>query len=212
MISTSTLFRTCALATALSVAACGNDGSTNVAQSSGAQNTCMSRGDYGWGGPFSLIDQTGTPVTQEDYMGRPTLMYFGYTVCPDACPVIMEKITYALDELPEGMVHPRVMLISFDPERDTPEVLSAYVSNPYYPEDMVGLTGSYEQIREAADAFQAIYSVSEQEDSAIGYVFDHSAAIYLMDENWEMDTFFIATENPRAMADCMTNFLPQAEG
>lgn len=212
MKSTSMLFRTCALISAFAIAACSESGSSDVAQSSGAQNTCMARGDYGWGGPFSLVDQDGNAVTQADYLGQHTLMYFGYTVCPDACPVIMEKITYALEALPEGMQRPRVMLISFDPERDTPEILSAYISNPYYPENMVGLTGTDENIRAAADAFQAIYSVSEQEDSAIGYVFDHSAAIYLMDENWEMDTFFIATENPRDMADCMTNFLPQAEG
>ena len=178
MISTSTLFRTCALATALSVAACGNDGSTNVAQSSGAQNTCMSRGDYGWGDPFSLIDQTGTPVTQEDYMGRPTLMYFGYTVCPDACPVIMEKITYALDELPEGMVHPRVMLISFDPERDTPEVMKEYTD--YMHPRMIGLSGSPEQVKAASQAYRTYYKKQPAEDGDEEYyLVDHSTFTYL---------------------------------
>lgn len=200
------------LSSLILLAACGSEEGSQVATSSGAQETCYSRGEYGWGGPIDLVNQDGVAVTEEDFKGEYTLMYFGYTMCPDACPVIMEKIMYSLDSLPDNREHPRAMLISFDPERDTPEVLTQYISNPYYPENMVGLTGTPEQIRAAAEEFQAQYQVSSQEDSAIGYVFDHSVAIYLLDDNWEVKTFFTAYENPRDMAECMANFLPEAEG
>lgn len=192
------------------LAACGQQEPTGIASSSGVQETCYSRGELDWGGPFTLVDQDGNTVTQDDYKGRYTLMFFGFTSCPDACPIIMERMIYAFDSLPENLQEPRAMMISFDPERDTPEQLKQYVSNEFFPDDMVGLTGSDEQISGAAEEFQAIYHRMEMRDSAMEYSFDHTTAIYLMDENWEMKSFFLPTETPQSMAQCMANFLPEA--
>ncbi|MAP96439.1 MAG: SCO family protein [Ponticaulis sp.] len=201
------MIRSIFLTLPLFLAACGDAGTSGGIASSGQQETCFSRGEYGWGGPISLINQDGERVTEEDFKGRPTVMFFGFTECPDACPIIMQKIIYALEDLPEGMERPRTMIISFDPERDTPERLQNYISNEFFPEDMVGLTGTDDEIQAAADEFQAKYFRRDQEESAIGYTFDHSTAIYFLDENWEVKTFFLATENPKDMAVCMQNFL-----
>tara|TARA_Y100000052_G_scaffold27568_1_gene36533 strand:+ start:7106 stop:7645 length:540 start_codon:yes stop_codon:yes gene_type:complete len=176
--------------------------------SSGPQETCYSRGELDWGGPFELINQDGATMTEADLKGRYSIMFFGFTECPDACPIIMQKIIYALDTLPEGMQKPRAVMISFDPERDTPEKLKDYVENEFFPDDMVGLTGSDDAIAAAAEEFQAKYFRTDQRDSAIGYSFDHTTAIYLMDENWELKSFFLPTQNPNEMAECMQNFLP----
>tara|TARA_B100000678_G_scaffold103107_1_gene86118 strand:+ start:23332 stop:23955 length:624 start_codon:yes stop_codon:yes gene_type:complete len=199
------------ISAALLVASCGNDSAgTRIASSSGEQDTCSSRGEYNWGGPIELVNQDGETVTEDAFKGRHTIMFFGFTECPDACPIIMEKIIYALDELPEGTEKPRAMMISFDPERDTPEKLKQYISNEYFPEDMVGLTGSQEAIEAAAEEFQARYFRQELKDSAMEYTFDHTTAIYLMNADWEMETFFLPTENPNDMAACMQKFLPKA--
>lgn len=192
----------------LLLASCGEPGQRQTVMSSGPQETCFSRGEIDWGGPFELINQDGKTVTEQDYLGQYSIMFFGFTECPDACPIIMQKVIYALDVLPEGTQKPRAIMISFDPERDTPEKLKDYVENEFFPDDMVGLTGSEDAIAAAADEFQAKYFRTEQRDSAIGYSFDHTTAIYLMDENWELKTFFLPTENPNEMADCMKNFLP----
>ena len=89
------------------------------------------------------------------------IRFFGFTKCADACPVIMQTIMYSLEDLPENLEKPRTILISFDPETDTPEQLKSYVENDFYPDDMVGLTGSEDAIAKAAEEFMAKYSSSD---------------------------------------------------
>lgn len=196
------------LTAALVLASCGQSDSSKLAMSSGVSETCKSRGELDWGGPIELINQDGETVTEADFKGKHSLVFFGFTKCADACPVIMQTIMYSLEDLPENLEKPRTILISFDPETDTPEQLKSYVENDFYPDDMVGLTGSEDAIATAAEEFMAKYVRLDDKDSAMGYTYSHTIQIYLMDENWEMETFFLPTENPRDISKCLTEFLP----
>jgi len=99
------------------------------------------------------------------------------------------------------------VLISVDPERDTPEELSKYLSLAAFPENTIGLTGSEEDLRAAADAFIADYSRVPLPDSEADYTMDHTSLVYLMDENWELKTFFDYSISDKDMATCLKALL-----
>lgn len=203
------------LALAAALAACSPaetpDGEAPVAKSGGAQSDCLSRAYPEIGGPISLIDHTGRRVTEEDFKGRPTLVYFGFTYCPDVCPTALVGLATAYKKLPEGMEPPQTLLVTVDPERDTPEVLASYVSTKAFPKGLVGLTGSPEEVRAAADSFLADYSRIEQPESLAEYTMDHTNLIYVMDENWEIESFFTHTDTPDMIAACLGKLLAPEE-
>src|SRR3990167_6077803 len=145
------------------LAACG-PAPAPAATSGGAQASCLSRAYPEIGGPISLVSSTGARVTEADFKGRPTMVYFGFTYCPDVCPMALTTVAAAYRKLPEGMAPPQTLLISVDPARDTPEALAVYVANKAYPPGLLGLTGTEEEIRAAADAFKADYVRVEQPD------------------------------------------------
>ena len=174
-----------------------------TAQSGGDQADCLSRAYPEIGGPISLVASTGARVTEADFKGQPTLIYFGFTYCPDVCPLTLQTVAAAYKKLPEGMAHPQTLLISVDPERDTPEALATYVSSNAFPEGLLGLTGTEAEIRAAADAFKADYARIEQPDSLAGYTMDHTSLLYLMDENWQLKTFFTHQDTPDTIAACL---------
>src|SRR6266852_6280682 len=103
------------------------------------------------GGPFRLVDQDGNTVTDADLKGRWSLVYFGYTHCPDACPTALNDIAIALDELGPKRDVVRAVFITVDPERDTPETLKSYVTSFDIP--ILALTGTNEQIAQAAKGY-----------------------------------------------------------
>ena len=127
------------------------------------------------GGPFSLIDQDGKPVTDKQFDGRYRIVYFGFSYCPDICPTDLAAIGQGLkrfekkDAARAAKVQP--ILITVDPERDTPAVLKQYVA-AFHPR-LIGLTGTPEQIASAAKAF-SIYYAKEQRDGVTGYSMNHS--------------------------------------
>jgi protein SCO1/2 len=129
------------------------------------------------GGPFALVDQTGAPVTEESWPGRHLLIYFGYAFCPDVCPTELARMAAAIDLLGEegGAVQP--IFITVDPARDTPEVLAGYV--PLFHPRLVGLTGSAEQVAEAARVFRVYYAKAEG-GGTTDYLMEHMSFIYLM--------------------------------
>ena len=194
-----------AIALATSLSSCG---ASNVPEptAGGAQAGCTTRAYEEIGGPISLIDQTGERRTEADFKGQPSLVFFGFTYCPDVCPTTLVKIDRALKRLDEGS-RPQPILITVDPERDTPEELSKYLSLKAYPENTVGLTGTPEEIRAAADAFIANYSRIPLPDSASDYTMDHTSLVYLMDENWQLKTFFNYTATDAEMAECIDALL-----
>lgn len=164
---------------------------------------CASRAYSEIGGPISLIDHTGTRVTEATYKGKPTVVYFGFTYCPDVCPAALSTLGAAYRRLPEGETAPQTLLITVDPERDTPEALAAYVTTPAFPPGLVGLTGSAAEIRAAADHFKADYARIEQPESLADYTMDHTNLIYVMDENWKLKTFFTHEDTPETISACL---------
>lgn len=168
---------------------------------------CELRASLPIGGPISLIDETGARVTEANFRGRPALVFFGYTYCPDACPSTLFTVGRALQKLPEGTPQPRTMMISIDPARDTPEQLKRYVASNGFPPDMKGLTGSEDEITAAATAFKATFARSDEPGGASGYAMEHTSILYLMDENWKLRTFFTLGTRPEAMAQCIAKLL-----
>jgi protein SCO1/2 len=154
---------------------------------------------------FSLIDHTGKPVTNADFAGKWQLVFFGFTYCPDVCPTTLNDIALVLENLGDEAAQVQPLFITVDPERDTPEVMAEYVGN--FDPRIVGLTGSPEQIKQAARAFRAYYAKVDQDGAPGGYTMDHSAFLYLMDPKGEYATHFAPTEEPAAIADEIRAFL-----
>jgi protein SCO1/2 len=149
------------------------------------------------GGPIALVDQAGKPVTEKTFAGKYALIFFGYTTCPDVCPTELSTMAGALDQLgPKGDgVVP--VFITVDPERDTPQVVGQY-AQAFYPR-MVGLTGTPEQIAQAAKAFRVYYQKAPQGDGTT-YLMDHSAFIYLMGPDWQVVDILPPQLSPQDMA------------
>jgi protein SCO1/2 len=129
------------------------------------------------GGPFRLVSQDGKPVTEADFKGAPTLLFFGYTHCPDVCPTTLFEISEILKKVGESKKVAAVF-VTVDPERDTPEVMKEYVSN--FDKRILGLTGD----RASVDAMLKAYRVYSKKVPGTGddYSMDHSAIVYLMDK------------------------------
>ena len=145
------------------------------------------------GGPFQLTDQNGRKRSSEEFRGKLMLIYFGFTYCPDVCPTALTVVTTALDQLGEQADAVVPMLITVDPERDTPAVLKDYVAqfSPRY----IGLTGSEREIAQVAKEFRVYYAKSPGSGGA-PYLMDHTSLLYLMDQNGRFHTHF--THNSRA--------------
>ncbi|WP_127106327.1 SCO family protein [Pararhodobacter zhoushanensis] len=128
------------------------------------------------GGPFELINSAGQTVTDTDVITMPSLVYFGYTFCPDVCPLDSARNALATEllEAEGSMVQP--VFISIDPERDTPEVVGEFASI-FHPR-MIGLTGSDEQVRAASRAYRTFFSRQAGDDEF--YLVDHSTFTYLV--------------------------------
>lgn len=140
------------------------------------------------GGPFELIDGDGRTVTQRDFRGRHMLVYFGYTFCPDVCPTTLFSASQALDGIGPALASKvRLVFVSIDPERDTPEVVKDYAAH-FHP-GTVGLTGTPEQVAAAARAFRIYYRKAAPEEDG-GYLVDHSSILFLMDGKGRYVTHF----------------------
>ena len=130
------------------------------------------------GGPFSLITHDGRAVTEKDFYGQPTLVFFGFTYCPDICPLTLELISATLNALGPLADDIQPLFISVDPERDTPEVMADYIQ--HFDERIVGLTGSVEAVQQVTAAYRVYVQKKPLEGSA-DYLVDHTSLIYLMD-------------------------------
>jgi len=131
------------------------------------------------GGPFSLTDQNGHTVTEQDLKGKPFLVFFGYTNCPDFCPTTMFEISEVLKKLGPAAAGTRALFITVDPERDTPAALKDYLSS--FDPHITALTGEPEAIAAVAKAYRAYYRKVPLKDG--GYTMDHLVLVYLMDKD-----------------------------
>jgi len=134
------------------------------------------------GGPFSLVDASGKRVTEKDFAGRPMLVYFGFTNCPDICPSGLQVISAALDKLGTS-TNIAPLFITLDPERDTPQVMGEYVKS-FHPA-IVGLTGTPEEVAAAAKAYRVYFRKVEDQKTRGAYSVDHSGFMYLMNGKGE---------------------------
>ena len=139
------------------------------------------------GGPFALLDEHGKPVTDADFRGRWTLVYFGYTHCPDACPTALSHIANATAQLtPDQRARLVTLFITVDPERDTPAVMKDYVAA--FGPGIRGLSGSAAQIA-AAERQYRVYAAKHPEPGG-DYSMDHSSIIYLLNPDGQFVASF----------------------
>lgn len=162
------------------------------------------------GGPFELIDETGNIVTDTDVINQPSLLYFGYTFCPDVCPLDNARNAEAIEILEERGTIVQPVFISIDPKRDTPEVLRDFTDN-LHPR-MLGLTGTAEQVAAASRAYRTYYKAHEPEDGDEEfYLVDHSTQSYLVLPGHGFVEFFKRGDTPEVMADRIQCFVEAAK-
>lgn len=191
------------IATLVLAAACAPPGGQEAASAPAAAPNCFKRSSDVIGGPINLVATDGRTVTEKDFAGRKALVFFGYTYCPDICPITLFNVGKAMEDIPADK-QPKTVFISVDPARDTPEKIAQYIASNGFPKDIVGLTGSIAQLEAATDAFRTTFGREDAADSSAGYLVTHSSILYLMDETWKLQTFFMQNESPAAIAQCLT--------
>ena len=155
------------------------------------------------GGPFRLVDQNGKTVTDADLKGKWSLVYFGYTHCPDACPTALNDIAIALDELGPQRTAVRPVFVTVDPERDTPEVLKSYVTA--FDAPILALSGTPEKIAQAAKGYRVYYA--KHPEVGGDYSMDHSSVIYVMDPEGRFTASFTQENSPEEIAERLKKLL-----
>ena len=155
---------------------------------------------------FSLTDETGRTVTEADILDKPALVYFGYTFCPDVCPIDNARNAEAADLLGEMGKDVRPVFITVDPARDTQEVVADYTD--LFHEDMIGLTGTAEEVAEAARNFRVYFKAHDTGDAY--YLVDHTAFTYLTLPGEGVVDFFRREDSARAVADRTACYVDRA--
>src|SRR6478736_1678937 len=148
------------------------------------------------GGPFRLVDHSGKTVTERDFRGRYMLIYFGYSYCPDVCPTTLGVVAGALQKLGSQGQRVTPILITIDPERDTPKVLADYVKA--FGPQFVGLTGSVEAIKDVEKKYR-VYATKRPLEKG-GYGMDHSSVLYLMGPNGKLVSYYDEAISPDDLA------------
>ncbi|QFT58288.1 SCO1/SenC family protein [Sulfitobacter sp. THAF37] len=158
------------------------------------------------GGPFELVNARGETVTDKDVVTEPTLIYFGYTFCPDVCPLDVDRNAQAVEILEDRgkMVTP--VFISIDPARDTPDVVGEF-AEAMHPR-MIGLTGSDTQVKQASQAYRTYYKAHPPEDGT--YLVDHSTFSYLVMPDAGFVDYFRRELRPEELADKVQCFVDNA--
>lgn len=153
------------------------------------------------GGPFTLTDQDGKRRSDADFRGRLMLVNFGFTNCPDICPLGLALMTDALERLGPQADQVQPVFITVDPARDTPSVLKDYVA--HFSDRMIGLTGTPEEIAAAAKAYRVYYKVHGDPAINPNYAVDHSGFIYLMGRDGRFLAHFMHDSPPDRVADAI---------
>jgi protein SCO1/2 len=148
------------------------------------------------GGPFRLTDQDGAEITEATMKGKPFLVFFGFTHCPDICPTKLFEISQALTATEKKVPDIQALFISVDPERDTPDVMKRYLSS--FNPRIKGLSGDQAQVDAAVKAYRA-YAKKVPTDS--GYTMDHTSLVYLMGRNGEFLTSIDTTKADTEVAE-----------
>jgi len=155
------------------------------------------------GGPFRLEDQNGKPISDQDMKGRPFLVFFGFTHCPDICPTTLFEISQVLAKLGPDADRTGALFITVDPERDTPAVMKDYLSN--FDPHLRGLTGDPAAVNAAIKAYR-VYAKKVPLDNG-DYTMDHTAVVYLMDKDGHFVAPFNLKRTPEASAADLRRYL-----
>ncbi len=149
------------------------------------------------GGPFELVNGAGETVTDKDVITEPTLIYFGYTYCPDVCPLDVDRNAAAVEIMEERGQSVTPVFISIDPKRDTPDVVGEF-ADVMHPR-MIGLTGTPEQVKAASQAYRTYYKAHPDVDGE--YLVDHSTFSYLVMPDEGFVEYFRREVPPQELAD-----------
>jgi protein SCO1/2 len=155
------------------------------------------------GGPFKLVDQNSNPITEQDLKGRPFLVFFGFTHCPDACPTTLFEVSEIFRKLGPDAEDVRALFVTVDPERDTPSVLKDYLSS--FDPRVIGATGDSAAVA-AVEKTYRVYAKKVPLDGG-GYTMDHTAIVYLMDKDGRFVTPFNIKRRPEEAAADLKRYL-----
>jgi protein SCO1 len=155
------------------------------------------------GGPFHLVDQDGRTVSDQDFRGKPLLVFFGYTHCPDVCPTTLFDVSEVMRRLGPEADRAAALFITVDPRRDTPATLKDYLSS--FDPHLRGLTGSTDATAAVAKAYRVYYKKVPTEGD--DYTMDHTAIVYLMDKDGHFVAPFSLRRTPEAAADDLRRYL-----
>lgn len=156
------------------------------------------------GGPFELVSEDGITMTDVDLFTKPTILYFGYTFCPDVCPLDNMRNADAQRILDDKGYDVQTAFITIDPERDTPEVMKEFTS--LFHDNMIGLTGTPEQVKVASKAYKTYYQKQVDGDPDY-YLMDHSTQTYFVMPDRGFVDFFKRDDTPEKMADTIACFI-----
>jgi protein SCO1/2 len=155
------------------------------------------------GGPFQLADQSGKVVTEKDLKGRPTLIFFGFTHCPDVCPTSLFEISEVLRAMGKDADKVNAFFVSVDPERDTQAAMKDYLSS--FDPHLKGLTGNAEQVAKVLTAYRVYAKKVPLKDG--DYTMDHTALVYLMDRDGNFVAPFNMKRKPEDAAAELKRYL-----
>jgi protein SCO1/2 len=155
------------------------------------------------GGPFRLVDQDGRPFTEQDMKGRPALIFFGFTHCPDVCPTALFEVSEIMRALGKDADRVQALFITVDPERDTPAKLKDYLG-AFHP-DMKALTGDMDAITGVTKAYRVYWKKVPLEGG--NYTMDHTALVYLMDKEGRFVKPFSLKRTPQEAAAELRTYL-----
>jgi len=158
------------------------------------------------GGPFELLDKDGNLITDEELITEPVLIYFGFTFCPDFCPIDMARNSAAVDILAEQGISATPVFISIDPERDTPEIVGDYAYN--FHDKAVGLTGTAEQVKAASEAYRTFYKKDSSGDPDY-YLVQHTTFTYLTLPEHGFAEFYRTDATPEEVAKSVACFVAE---
>jgi protein SCO1/2 len=182
----------------ISLAGCGRD--DGRVQFKGTDITGADFGRH-----LELTDHNGRRVSLETFRGKLVVLFFGYTHCPDVCPTTLSDMAQAFKLMgPEAAEKVQVLFVSVDPERDTPEILKAYV--PYFHPSFLGLYGTPEEVAKAAGEFKVTYR-KHVEPGATGYLVDHTAGSYVLDAHGRLRLYLPFAHPPQDIAQDLNTLL-----
>ena len=164
----------------------------------------QSNDNHAVGGDFTLTDHNGNSFKLSKQSGKVVLLFFGYTSCTEACPIILTRVNSVFKQLGSKRDHALAVFISVDPERDTPQVLSQYVK--YFSGHTIALTGKKEEIDQVVKQYGAKYEV-EKSDSALNYHVNHTTDIYLIDSQGVLRSHFKHTDRSSQIAESMKRLM-----